>query len=154
MRELYQRLRRLERKRQGRDSGPTAAVMDARSVDDAETAAAHHARTAYPSALGQAVDTGAWHGYPPVYDNGSRRWKASAVAWLDGGVWLHHSLRISEDDGATDVLTLVAPCTCGRGYIWPHRTGGPPGTLRQPVPPLRLPGVLNAPARPSRSRST
>ncbi|MEU8952456.1 hypothetical protein [Streptomyces sp. NPDC048489] len=39
------------------------------------------------------------------------------MAWLDGGLWLHHTLRITEDDGATDVLTLIVPCTCGRGDI-------------------------------------
>ncbi|WP_329295536.1 hypothetical protein [Streptomyces sp. NBC_01455] len=94
-------------------AGPT----DREQRDDAETAAAHHTYTAYGSTLGQAVDAEAWQGYPAVYDNGARRWEASAVAWLDGGLWLHHTLRISEHDGATDVLTLVVPCTCGRGYI-------------------------------------
>lgn len=40
VRELYQRLRRLERQRQGRNAEPTAAVMDAQSVDGADTVAA------------------------------------------------------------------------------------------------------------------
>lgn len=40
VRELYQRLRRLERKRQGREAEPTAAVMDAQSVDGADTVGA------------------------------------------------------------------------------------------------------------------
>jgi transposase len=40
VRELYQRLRRLERKRQGRDPEPTAAVMDAQSVDGSDTVGA------------------------------------------------------------------------------------------------------------------
>jgi hypothetical protein len=31
-------------------------------------------------------------------------------------MWLHHTLRSTENDGVTDVLTLIAPCTCGRGY--------------------------------------
>ncbi|MEU1536006.1 hypothetical protein [Streptomyces fagopyri] len=52
-----------------------------------------------------------------MYESGSRRWEASAVARLDGGLWLHHTLRITGRDGAQDVLTLVVPCTCGRGYI-------------------------------------
>ncbi|MET7855573.1 hypothetical protein ABZT48_47440 [Streptomyces avermitilis] len=34
-----------------------------------------------------------------------------------GGLWLHHTLRITETDGASDVLTLIVPCTCGRGYV-------------------------------------
>ncbi|MEV6533676.1 hypothetical protein AB0M86_29460 [Streptomyces sp. NPDC051639] len=95
------------------NAGPT----DQEQRDDAETAAVHHTYNAYTSTLGQAVDAEAWQGYPPVYDNGARRWEASAVAWLDGGLWLHHTLRITERDGAEDVLTLVVPCTCGRGYI-------------------------------------
>ncbi|MGW0801336.1 hypothetical protein [Streptomyces sp. NPDC002692] len=94
-------------------AGPT----EQEQRDDAETAAAHHICTAYPSTLGQAVGTDAWQGYPPVYESDRRRWEASAVAWLDGGAWLHHTLRISEHDGAVDVLTLVVPWTCGRGYL-------------------------------------
>ncbi|MFH8470329.1 hypothetical protein [Streptomyces sp. NPDC017991] len=49
-------------------------------------------------------------------EHGDRRFEASAVAFLGGGLWLHHTLRISEADGASDVLTLIVPCTCGRGY--------------------------------------
>jgi Transposase DDE domain len=40
VRELYQRLRRPERKQQGREAEPTAAVMDAQSVDGADTVGA------------------------------------------------------------------------------------------------------------------
>lgn len=85
--------------------------------DDAETAAVHYICNEYGSTLGQAVDAEAWQGYPGVPEDGSQRFEASAVAWLDGGLWLHHTLRISERDGAEDRLTLVVPCTCGRGYI-------------------------------------
>jgi transposase len=40
VRELYQRLRRLERKGQGREAEPTAAVVDAQSVDGSDTVGA------------------------------------------------------------------------------------------------------------------
>ncbi|MEV2235418.1 hypothetical protein AB0H69_43645 [Streptomyces phaeochromogenes] len=86
------------------------------SVARAETAAAQHVFRAYAYSLAQAVEDMDWHGYPAVREHGARRWEASAVAWLDGGLWLHHTLRISEADGASDVLTLIVPCTCGRGY--------------------------------------
>ncbi|WP_331718611.1 hypothetical protein OG985_49480 (plasmid) [Streptomyces sp. NBC_00289] len=90
------------------------APTDQEQRDDAETAAAHHV---YAYSLEQVVDAVAWHGYPAVLEAGRRGWEASAVAWLDGGLWLHHTLRISEADGASDVLTLIVPCTCGRGYV-------------------------------------
>ncbi|MFJ4633571.1 hypothetical protein [Streptomyces sp. NPDC088847] len=89
--------------------GPDAAEQR----DDAETGAAHHTYTAYPQTLAQAVDATSWQGYPAT-DADGRRLEPSAVAWLDGGLWLHHTLRISERDGATDVFTLIVPCTCGR----------------------------------------
>ncbi|MGC4984680.1 hypothetical protein ACLQ18_29235 [Streptomyces sp. DT193] len=69
-----------------------------------------------PYSLAQAVDAMAWQGYPVVRESGQRLWEPAAVAWLDGGLWLHHTLCSAEDDGASDVLTLVVPCTCGRGY--------------------------------------
>ncbi|MFF1446135.1 hypothetical protein [Streptomyces sp. NPDC058295] len=80
--------------------------------EDAETAAAHHTYAAYPQTLAQAVEAANWHGAPAT-DSHGRRVEPSAVAWLDGGLWLHHTLRITEHDGAADVLTLVVPCTCG-----------------------------------------
>ncbi|MFF3420290.1 hypothetical protein ACFYW9_37360 [Streptomyces sp. NPDC002698] len=84
--------------------------------DEAETAAAHHLYNDFPYSLAQVVDAIDWRGYPAVREAGQRLWEASAVAWLDGGLWLHHTLRSAEDDGASDVLTLIVPCTCGRGY--------------------------------------
>ncbi|MEV5902849.1 hypothetical protein [Streptomyces sp. NPDC052127] len=81
--------------------------------EDAETAAAHHIYAAYPQTLAQAVEAADWQGSPAT-ERGGQHFKPSAVAWLDGGLWLHHTLRISEYDGAADVLTLVVPCTCGR----------------------------------------
>ncbi|MFE2823480.1 hypothetical protein [Streptomyces sp. NPDC059271] len=72
---------------------------------------------AYTYSLAQAVDAAAWQGYPALNLDGRRRREACAVAWLDGGLWLHHTLRITEDDGAVDTLTLIVPCTCGRGYV-------------------------------------
>lgn len=32
------------------------------------------------------------------------------MAWLDGGLWLHHTLRISEADSWIEILTLIVPC--------------------------------------------
>ncbi|MFK4272503.1 IS5 family transposase [Streptomyces milbemycinicus] len=40
VRELYQRLRRVERERQGREAEPTAGIIDAQSVDGADTVGA------------------------------------------------------------------------------------------------------------------
>ncbi|WP_432158822.1 hypothetical protein [Streptomyces sp. bgisy153] len=82
--------------------------------DDAEIAAAHHVYNAYGATIGQALDGENWDGKIALRDN---RLEASAVAWLEGGLWLHHTLAISEADGARDVLTLIAPCACGRGYV-------------------------------------
>lgn len=106
---------------------PLAYLMDiaAASVDEAseaeerdaaETSAAHLVYRTYTYSLAQAVDSEAWQGYPAVREHGARRWEASAVAFLGGGLWLHHTLRISEADGASDMLTLIVPCTCERGY--------------------------------------
>ncbi|MFE1927551.1 hypothetical protein ACFW91_33975 [Streptomyces asoensis] len=81
--------------------------------EDAETAAAHHTYTVYPQTLAQAVEAEHWQGTAAT-DSAGRRIEPSAVAWLGGGLWLHHTLRITERDAATDVLTLIVPCTCGR----------------------------------------
>ncbi|MFE1056992.1 hypothetical protein [Streptomyces rochei] len=84
--------------------------------DDAETTAAHHVYTAYPHSLAHVIDAMDWRGYPALRD-GIHDLEPSAVAWLDGGLWLHHTLHISEVGGARDVLTLIVPCTCGHGYV-------------------------------------
>ncbi|MDQ0904662.1 hypothetical protein QFZ22_000647 [Streptomyces canus] len=82
--------------------------------EDAVTAAAHYVYNAYPDTLGRVLEAMDWTGHPALRapDFG---FEACATAWLDGGLWLHHTLRISED-GAFDRLTLIAPCTCGDGY--------------------------------------
>ncbi|MDQ0605514.1 hypothetical protein QF037_009947 [Streptomyces canus] len=84
--------------------------------DDAQTAAAHHIYERYADSLARALEVMDWQGYPAWTGVGGRQ-EPSAVAWLDGGLWLHHTLRITEADGALDVLTLIVPCTCGRGYV-------------------------------------
>lgn len=56
-----------------------------------------------------------WRGYPALR-NDILGLEPLAVAWLDGDLWLHHALRISETDGARDVLTLIVPRTCGHGH--------------------------------------
>ncbi|MCX4919929.1 hypothetical protein [Streptomyces sp. NBC_00687] len=83
---------------------------------DAETTAAYAVHTEYGASLAQVLASDHWTGYPAISD-GNQRFEASAVAWLDGGLWLHHTQRITERDGARDVLTLIAPCTCGRAYV-------------------------------------
>lgn len=77
--------------------------------DTAETAALDHVWTAYPDTLGRALDADNWDGKPALAGAGL---EPSAVAYLDGGLWLHHSSGQEQD-----VLTLIAPCTCGNGYI-------------------------------------
>ncbi|MFI8234939.1 hypothetical protein ACIGDI_39710 [Streptomyces sp. NPDC085900] len=88
--------------------------------DDAQTAAAHHIYQAYPHTFAVVLEVLDWQGYPAWTDDTGRRFEPSAVAWLDGGLWLHHTLHISEADGARDVLTLIVPCTCGHGYVDIH----------------------------------
>ncbi|MEU9061706.1 hypothetical protein AB0D13_23305 [Streptomyces sp. NPDC048430] len=90
----------------------TARLTNDEERDVAETAAADHVYTAYPDTLGQAVDHDAWTGYPALRDHSVQ---PSAVAHLDGGLWLHHT--ITADADYRDVLTLLVPCTCGHGYV-------------------------------------
>ncbi|MFF5893850.1 hypothetical protein ACFY72_34540 [Streptomyces globisporus] len=78
----------------------------------AETAAADHIYTAYPETLGLAVDQEAWTGFPALRDNNVQ---PSAVAHLDGGLWLHHTMTANAD--YRDALTLLVPCICGHGYV-------------------------------------
>ncbi|WP_331724020.1 hypothetical protein [Streptomyces sp. NBC_00005] len=85
--------------------------------DDAQTTAAHHIYRAYLNSISHVLEVTDWQGYPAWEGVGGRRFEPSAVAWLDGGLWLHHTLHISEADGARDVLTLIVPCTCTRGYV-------------------------------------
>jgi hypothetical protein len=79
--------------------------------DNAETAALDHVWNAYPDTLGKALDDDDWSGKAALAGAGL---EPSAVAYLDGGLWLHHS---SDGDQERDVLTLIAPCTCGNGYV-------------------------------------
>ncbi|CAL9673399.1 hypothetical protein [Streptomyces sp. enrichment culture] len=79
--------------------------------DNAETAALDHIWNAYPDTLVKALYAEDWSGQPALAGAGL---EPSAVAYLDGGLWLHHS---SDGDKERDVLTLIAPCTCGNGYI-------------------------------------
>ncbi|MGX1913600.1 hypothetical protein ACWIID_32875 [Streptomyces phaeochromogenes] len=77
--------------------------------EDAKTAALHHVWSAYPDTLGKAVDEDDWSGRPAVPGV-----EPCAVAYLDGGWWLHHTVDGGQEH---DVLTLIAPCTCGNGYV-------------------------------------
>ncbi|WP_460074074.1 hypothetical protein [Streptomyces sp. YKOK-I1] len=79
--------------------------------DDAETAALDHIWNAYPDTLGKVLHAEDWSGRPALAGAGLQ---PCAVAYLDGGLWLHHS---SDGDREHGVLTLIAPCTCGNGYI-------------------------------------
>jgi hypothetical protein len=89
----------------------TARELDTMTADDeredAKTAALDHAWGRYPDTLGQALDEDDWTGYPKLAEN---ELEPSAVAFLDGGLWLHF-------DSDQELLTLIVPCTCGRGYI-------------------------------------
>ncbi|WNI34393.1 hypothetical protein [Streptomyces sp. ITFR-6] len=90
----------------------TARLTTDEERDGAETAAADHVYTAYPDTLGQAVDHDTWTGYPALRDNG---FEPSAVANMSGGLWLHHT--VTDDADYRDVLTLLVPCACERGYV-------------------------------------
>ncbi|WP_019074393.1 hypothetical protein [Streptomyces hokutonensis] len=79
--------------------------------EDAKTAALHHVWSHYPDTLGKAVDEDDWTGWPALPEAGL---EPCAVAYLDGGWWLHHT---TDGDQERDVLTLIAPCTCGNGYV-------------------------------------
>ncbi|MER5509347.1 hypothetical protein ABT052_29020 [Streptomyces sp. NPDC002766] len=83
---------------------------DDEQSDDAETAALDHVWSTYPDTLGKALDADDWNGRPGLPGAGL---EPCAVAYLDGGLWLHHS----SHDQEQNVLTLIAPCTCGNGYI-------------------------------------
>jgi hypothetical protein len=129
---------------------------DAEQRDDAQTAAAHHVYNAYGSTIGQVLEDMDWAGQTPVKDN---RLEASAIAWLEGGLWLHHTLHISQADGARDVLTLIVPC-CRRLRPRLRRLpaggrGGPDGDPRRPAPhrrPRRAPARRGLRQRPGSAR--
>ncbi|WP_327170173.1 hypothetical protein OG471_00920 [Streptomyces sp. NBC_01336] len=89
----------------------TARLNREEECDGAETAAADHVYSAFPDTVGRALEHDAWTGYPALRDEAIA---PSAVAYLDGGLWLHHT--ITHDADYRDVLTLIVPCTCGRGY--------------------------------------
>jgi hypothetical protein len=99
------------------DMAHAADIPDAdEQRDDAETAAAHHVFEQYTDTLGTVIEACDWTGYPALRPDRGTPYEPSAVAWLDGGLWLHHTVHISEN-GARDILTLIAPCTCSRGYV-------------------------------------
>ena len=80
--------------------------------DGAETAAADHVYRAYADTLGRVLEHCEWTGHPAVKDNS---FEPSAVAYLGGGLWLHHT--VTSDADYRDVLTLIVPCACERGYV-------------------------------------
>ncbi|MGW6015583.1 hypothetical protein [Streptomyces sp. NPDC055210] len=92
-------------------------VAENEEREAAEAAAAHLVYRVFTCSLALAVTPVLWQGYPAVRERGVYRWEGSAVAYLGGGLWLHHTLRISETDKVSDVLTLVVPCTCACGYV-------------------------------------
>ncbi len=79
--------------------------------EDAQTAALDHVWSHYPDTLGKALDEDDWNGLPALAGAGL---EASAVAYLDGGWWLHHTTDVDQE---RDALTLIAPCTCANGYV-------------------------------------
>ncbi|MFD5572765.1 hypothetical protein [Streptomyces cadmiisoli] len=99
------------------DMAHAADIPDAdEQRDDAETAAAHHVYEQYTDTIGTVIEAGEWTGYPALRPERCRGYEPSAVVWLGGGLWLHHTVHVSED-GARDALTLIAPCDCGSGYV-------------------------------------
>ncbi|MFD5343410.1 hypothetical protein ACFWJY_06495 [Streptomyces anulatus] len=90
----------------------TARIVQDEERDMAATAAADHVYTAYPNTLGRAVDHDAWTDFPALRGHGLQ---PSAAAYLDGGLWLHHTIPALAD--YRDVLTLLVPCDCGHGYV-------------------------------------
>jgi hypothetical protein len=90
----------------------TARLNQDEERDGAETAAADHVHSAYPDTLGRAVGHDTWTGCLALRDQGL---EPSAVAYLDGGLWLHHTT--THDADYRDILTLIVPCACGRGYV-------------------------------------
>jgi hypothetical protein len=58
VRELYRRLRRIERQQQGRPAEPSAGIIDAQSVDGADTVAADSRGYDDANYLGSSVMSG------------------------------------------------------------------------------------------------
>lgn len=90
----------------------TAGATESREA--AALAAGHHLYTQYGATLDLVLDQEAWSGRAAVK---KPRLESSADAWLEGGLWLHHTRRTSDTDGDGDVLTLIVPCDCGTGYV-------------------------------------
>lgn len=93
----------------------TARISEDEECDGAEIAAADHVYRAYADTLGRVLEHDAWTGYPALRDNA---FEPGAVAYLGGGLWLHHTITNGAD--YHDVLTLIVPCPCGRGYVDPQ----------------------------------
>ncbi|MEV7076643.1 hypothetical protein [Streptomyces sp. NPDC093990] len=79
--------------------------------ENALLAAVNHAWHAYSDTLAQVLPEEAWTGQARLAGAGLN---PCAVAYLGDGLWLHHS---SPDDREEHTLTLIAPCTCGHGYV-------------------------------------
>ncbi|MFD5574849.1 hypothetical protein [Streptomyces cadmiisoli] len=62
------------------------------------------------------IEASEWTGYPAPRPERWRGYEPAAVVWQDGGLWLHHTVHVSED-GARAALTLIAPCDWGCGYV-------------------------------------
>lgn len=90
----------------------TTRISQEEDRDGAEAAAADHVYRAYADTLDRVLEHDAWTGYPALRDTA---FEPSAVAYLDGGLWLHHT--ITHDADYHGVLTLIVPCACGRGYV-------------------------------------
>lgn len=78
---------------------------------NAVLAAVDHTWRGYSDTLAQVLPEEAWTGRARLAGAGLI---PCAVAYLGDGLWLHHS---SPDDREEHTLTLIAPCTCGYGYV-------------------------------------
>ncbi|WP_405675461.1 hypothetical protein OG848_47550 (plasmid) [Streptomyces canus] len=79
--------------------------------EDARLAAVDHLWRSYPDTLAKVVEEDMWNSQSALPGAGL---EACAVAYLGGCLWLHHTRR---NDQEHHVLTLIAPCTCGSGYV-------------------------------------
>lgn len=90
-----------------------------RAVEDA----VDHTVNTFPATLGSVLWDEHWTGFPALEQADDAH--GSAAAHLGNGVWVHHTVTTSSfDDGHSTrwqvskrhALTLITPCTCGRGY--------------------------------------
>ena len=99
-------------------SGPRDTAS--RKIREMVEAAREYANLRFPATLGLLLDGDEdWTGYPPTWHPCSHftARPACAVAFLGSGAWLRFEswVALPTFETATE-LTLLHPCSCGRGY--------------------------------------